>query len=375
MAVEEERIDFLPEELEDDFSNDDLFNISSWGADITLREIVTSYQEGDFVKPELQRKFVWDKKEASRFIESILLGLPVPSIFLAQVSKGPQLIVDGYQRIMTIVDFYEGVWRKDNTPFKLWNSERINERWRNKSYSELSEDDKRRFRLYTIHAIIFEQKKTKNDDGLFQIFERINTSGKVLNAQEIRNCVSQGKMNTLLFSLNTNEKWRALFGDENEDSRMLDLEFILRFFTLSQDKILKSKKYKISLKKELNEYMNKYRKADDDFIETCTRNFESTIDFIYNHFGESAFYNLQSDLEHLRNKFYPTVFDSLMIATNIALNNGYAHEGSLENMRLELLRNPEYRESITEGTMQIEHIRTRVNKALEVIYGMNLSDE
>ncbi|MBE6324109.1 MAG: DUF262 domain-containing protein [Bacteroidales bacterium] len=375
MAVEEERIDYIPEELEDDFSNDDLFNISSWGADITLREIVTSYQEGDFVKPELQRKFVWDKKEASRFIESILLGLPVPSIFLAQVSKGPQLIVDGYQRIMTIVDFYEGVWKKDNTPFKLWNSERINERWRNKSYGELSEDDKRRFRLYTIHAIIFEQKKPRNDDGLFQIFERINTSGKVLNAQEIRNCVSQGSMNSLLFKLNKNEKWRVLFGDENEDSRMLDLEFILRFFTLSQDKILKSKKYTISLKKELNEYMNKYRKADDAFIDTCTSDFETTIDFIYSHFGISAFYNLQNDLEHLRNKFYPTVFDSLMIATKIALNNGYEHEGSLEQKRLELLRDPDYRESITQGTMQIEHIKTRVNKALEVIYGMNLGNE
>lgn len=371
----DERIEYLPEEVEDDFSNDDLFNISSWGADITLREIITSYEEGDFVKPELQRKFVWDKKEASRFIESILLGLPVPSIFLAQVSKGPQLIVDGYQRIMTIVDFYNGVWGKDNTPFKLWNSERINERWRNKSYIELSEDDKRRFRLYTIHAIIFEQKKPRNDDGLFQIFERINTSGKVLNAQEIRNCVSQGKMNTLLFELNKNKKWRKLFGDENEDSRMIDLELILRFFTLSQDKILKSKKYIISLKKELNEYMNKYRKADDDFIQGCTSSFENTIDFIYEHFGETAFYNLQNDLEHLRNKFYPTVYDSLMIGTNIALINGYKCEGSLEEKRLELLRYAEYRESITQGTMQIEHIKTRVSKVLEIVYGMNFNNE
>lgn len=373
--MSDERIEYLPEEIEDDFSNDDLFNISSWGADITLREIITSYEEGDFVKPELQRKFVWDKKEASRFIESILLGLPVPSIFLAQVNKGPQLIVDGYQRIMTIVDFYNGVWSKDNTPFKLWNSERINERWRNKSYSELSEDDKRRFRLYTIHAIIFEQKKPKNDDGLFQIFERINTSGKVLNAQEIRNCVSQGKMNTLLFSLNKNEKWRILFGDENEDSRMIDLELILRFFTLSQDKILKSKKYIISLKKELNEYMNKYKKAEDDFIQDCTTKFENTIDFIYEHFGETAFFNLQNDLEHLRNKFYPTVYDSLMIGTNIALINGFDCEDSLEYKRLELLRNAEYRESITQGTMQIEHIKTRVSKVLEIIYGMNLNNE
>ena len=370
MVYKDDSIEYITEELEDDFSNDDLFNISSWGADITLREIITSYEEGDFVKPELQRKFVWDKKEASRFIESILLGLPVPSIFLAKVSKGPQLIVDGYQRIMTIVDFYNGIWSKDQSQFKLWNSDRINERWRNKSYAELTEDDKRRFRLYTIHAIIFEQKKPRNDDGLFQIFERINTSGKVLNAQEIRNCVSQGRMNTLLFTLNKNEKWRRLFGDSNENPRMLDLELILRFFTLSQDKILKSERYTISLKKELNEFMNKYRKADDEFIDDCTHDFEATIDFIYDNFGETAFFNLQNDLEHLRNKFYPTVYDSLMIATNIALHNGFSSCFSLEQQRLELLRNPEYRESITQGTMQVDHIKTRVNKALEIIYGM-----
>ena len=371
----EDRIDFLPEELEDDFSNDDLFNISSWGADITLREIVASYQEGDFVKPELQRKFVWDKKEASRFIESILLGLPVPSIFLAQVSKGPQLIVDGYQRIMTIVDYFEGIWRKDNTPFKLWNSERINERWRNKSYTELTDDDRRRLRLYTIHAIIFEQKKPKNDDGLFQIFERINTSGKALNAQEIRNCISQGRLNSLLFDLNKNEYWRTLFGDANEDSRMLDLEFILRFFTLSQDKILKSNRYTISLKKELNEYMNKYRKADDVFIKCLSQDFENTICFIYNHFGETAFFNLQNDLEHLRNKFYPTVYDSMMIGTCIALRRGFQFKGSLEERRLQLLRDVAYRESITQGTMQIEHIKTRISKVLETIYGMQMNNE
>ena len=66
---------------EDSYSNDDLYNISSWGADLSFREIISMYDEGDLVKPELQRKYVWTKVEASRFIDSILLGLPVPSVF------------------------------------------------------------------------------------------------------------------------------------------------------------------------------------------------------------------------------------------------------------------------------------------------------
>ena len=100
MAIsEKDHIEVIKSEIEDDYSDDSLFNISSWGADLSFRELVSMYNDNELVKPELQRKYVWDKIEASRFIESILLGLPVPSIFLAQ-SGSQKLIVDGYQRIM-----------------------------------------------------------------------------------------------------------------------------------------------------------------------------------------------------------------------------------------------------------------------------------
>ena len=82
-----ERIDLIAEEQNEEFSNDDLFNITSWGADPSVRELILQYKEGDIEKPELQRKYVWKKKEASRFIESLLLGLPVPSIFLANIEQ------------------------------------------------------------------------------------------------------------------------------------------------------------------------------------------------------------------------------------------------------------------------------------------------
>lgn len=104
------------------------------------------YNDNELVKPELQRKYVWDKIEASRFIESILLGLPVPSIFLAQ-SGSQKLIVDGYQRIMTVYDYIRGIFTTDNKVFKLANSDRINLRWRNKAFAELSTDDQRKSKV------------------------------------------------------------------------------------------------------------------------------------------------------------------------------------------------------------------------------------
>lgn len=369
-------IEDLVEEKDEQFSNDDLFNITSWGADPSVRELISQYEDGDIEKPELQRKYVWNKKAASRFIESLLLGLPVPSIFLANLEpSGKRLIIDGYQRIRTLYDYiHEGVWSGDDTVFRLVNSDSINERWRNKSFKELSEDDKRRLRNYTIHAIIFEQKQPRSDSGLYQVFERINTSGTTLNAQEVRNCVYQGELNSLLFRLNLNPKWRLLYGNDKEDPRMIDLELILRFFAINSPDVYLSKEYYISLTQLLNKYMGRYQKASKEFIEEKAEEFSQVIDFIADHFGEEAFFNLQSDLTKIRRRLYPTVFDSLMIGTYIALKKGVSSEiiPDLPKRRLELLRNEDYRVSITQGTMQVINIRRRIEKVLQIVYNQTL---
>jgi uncharacterized protein with ParB-like and HNH nuclease domain len=114
MQTAKDNIQHTKEEEEDFYSDDDLFSISSWGADLSLRELINRYEEGGLVKPELPRKYVWDKTEASRFIDSLLLGLPVPSIFLAKTKDEKMLIVDGYQRIMTVYDFVRGIFTTDD---------------------------------------------------------------------------------------------------------------------------------------------------------------------------------------------------------------------------------------------------------------------
>ena len=75
----------------DSYSDNSLYNITSFGTDLSYREIIAMYKDGDLEKPELQRKYVWTKNEASRFIDSILLGLPVPSIFLAKTDDSKRL--------------------------------------------------------------------------------------------------------------------------------------------------------------------------------------------------------------------------------------------------------------------------------------------
>ncbi|MBB8057535.1 DUF262 domain-containing protein, partial [Escherichia coli] len=174
-------IDTPLEENDDEYSDDDLFKISSWGADLSFRELISRYDDDELVKPELQRNYVWDKPEASRFIDSILLGLPIPSIFLAKTKDEKLLIIDGYQRFMTVRDYVKGIFTKDNSIFKLSRTEKIHEKWRGKSFLELTDDERRKIRNTTIHAIIFMQQQPKTGDtSLFQIFERINSSGRRL---------------------------------------------------------------------------------------------------------------------------------------------------------------------------------------------------
>lgn len=350
-------IEQIDDEVNDSYSDDSLFNISSWGADLSFREIISMYDEDELVKPELQRKYVWDKVEASRFIESLLMGLPVPSIFLAQ-SGSQKLIVDGYQRIMTVYDYVNGIFSADGKIFKLSNSEKINKRWRNKAFNELTGDEKRKIRSTTIHAIVFEQKKPENNDtSLYQIFERINTSGRTLMAQEIRNCVYQGTFNTLLFELNKYKKWRVLFGLTEEDSRMRDIECILRFFAFKSSKVRENKNKQLSLKKTLNEFMGEYSNADDIVLKEFKNDFIHTIDAVYAVFGENAFHNYSSD--KFTKKFHPAIFDAVMVAVFECNNINLSRIDELKHITL--LKNPKFIKAVTMRTTDIDNINERID--------------
>lgn len=371
----EENENIVPILEEDEgYSNDDLFNITSWGADMSFRELINMYEDDELLKPELQRKYVWDRAEASRFIDSILLGLPIPSIFLANTVDNNKLIIDGYQRIMTVYDYVKkGIFAKDEKVFRLTNTEKINKRWRGKAYAELLESEQKKIRQTTIHAIIFEQKQTKdNDTSLFQIFERINTSGKILKPQEIRNCVYQGSMNTLLIELNKNLTWRKLYGTNTEDSRMADMEFILRFFSLSAEEFIGKKTGQISLKLTLNNYMGDKKHQSILFLEARKKEFIKVIETIANSIGENAFRNYTVDGIFVK-KFHPTIFDSIIISTNYALgkNINVVNIKNLQSKHIELLQNEDFKRYTTERTTNLENINGRINLACQILYGIN----
>jgi Protein of unknown function DUF262. len=377
MANTKEIISDIKEETTS-YSDDSLFNITSFGTDMTFRELITMYEEGDLEKPEMQRKYVWDKNEASRFIDSILLGLPVPSIFLAKTDDEKRLIVDGYQRIMTVYDYVKrGVFGGDGKSFSLSNSDIINTRWRGKTFQELQPEEQRKIRNSPIHAIVFEQKEPKHDTGMYQIFERINISGRSLKPQEIRNCVYHGKFNKLLLELNKYEAWRNLFKNSEEDSRMSDVELILRMFAFAYlPKQKESAQKQINLVKYLNIFMK--RNGDLDVISEneLQTQFQEILDFFNDVFDGNFFRNGKKDDSGtiFSKKVNPTIVDAVYSATKYireikGLDN-YRKLNMVERYE-KLIGDDLFQDAISKRTTNIEKIKIRMNKATEILYGVS----
>ena len=377
MANTKEIISDIKEETTS-YSDDSLFNITSFGTDMTFRELITMYEEGDLEKPEMQRKYVWDKNEASRFIDSILLGLPVPSIFLAKTDDEKRLIVDGYQRIMTVYDYVKrGIFGGDGKSFSLSNSDIINTRWRGKTFQELQPEEQRKIRNSPIHAIVFEQKEPKDDTGMYQIFERINTSGRSLKPQEIRNCVYHGKFNKLQLELNKYEAWRNLFKNSEEDSRMSDVELILRMFAFAYlPKQKESAQKQINLVKYLNIFMK--RNGDLDVISEneLQTQFQEILDFFNDVFDGNFFRNGKKDDSGIifSKKVNPAIVDAVYSATKYireikGLDN-YRKLNMVERYE-KLIGDDLFQDAISKRTTNIEKIKIRMNKATEILYGVS----
>lgn len=368
-------VDMLKDESSS-YSDDSLFNITSFGTDMSFRELITMYEEGDLEKPEMQRNYVWDRNEASRFIDSILLGLPIPSIFLAKTEDEKRLIVDGYQRIMTVYDYVKrGIFGGDNKSFSLSNSENINERWRGKTFLELKEDEQRKIRNTPIHAIVFEQKEPKDDTGMYQIFERINTSGRSLKPQEIRNCVYHGKFNQMLISLNRNEAWRKIYNSSSEEARMADIELVLRMFAFSY---LPTQKEAEQKQINLVKYLNVFMKRNNDFqlvsCEELETQFTEIIAFLEAEFDMNIFRNGRPSGAEVvfSKKINPAIVDAIYSATNYVrkLNKLDEYKNKNLNERYKILiLNEKFQDAVSKRTTNMDKIKLRMSLAAQILYG------
>jgi len=258
------------------------YQISSYGADYPVDALVQRIREGHVLVPPFQRKFVWTYNQASKFIESLLLGLPVPGIFLSKEEPSNRLLViDGQQRLLTLQYFYQGIWQPTSREFSLHNVQR---RFEGSTYGSLQPEDKRRLDDSILHATVIRQEQPSEDNSsVYYVFERLNTGGTQLLPQEIRSAIFHGEFNELLRTLNRNEAWRTVFG-RPENKRMRDQELILRFFAF----LYAGERYEEPLKIFLNKFMGSNRNLNRYSAAELTRVFEDTINSVRDHIGAQS---------------------------------------------------------------------------------------
>ncbi|MFH1097962.1 MAG: DUF262 domain-containing protein [Candidatus Desantisbacteria bacterium] len=298
------------EEVEDieESSSISKYAISSYGADYTVDGLVKRIKEGDIYVPTFQRGYVWDKIKASRLIESLLLGLPVPGVFFSkEIETNKLLVIDGQQRLCTLQYFYNGVFKLDKEVFNLHG---IQKEFDGLTYESLEEEDRRRLDDSIIHATIVRQEQPSNDDSsIYCIFERLNTGGVSLVPQEIRASIYHGEFNDLLHELNTNEQWQTINAGINKRN-MKDQELILRFFAFYYN----YEKYEKPMKEFLNKYMSKNRHLKLQSKMQIESTFTKSIDIIYQCLGKEAF--------KPKKTLNSAVFDAVMVGIAKRLEKG-----------------------------------------------------
>ncbi|MGF0539266.1 DUF262 domain-containing protein [Agrobacterium sp. ES01] len=242
------------------------FNIVVTSSDWTLELLASKFQSGDIIIPDYQRKFVWDIRRASTLIESFAIGLPVPQVFFYENNDGQLEVIDGQQRITSIAYFFEGFFGGEDVQgrrkvFKLKGLEQRKD-LEGKSFDELDERTKRRIKNASLRGVTVKQLTPKEEqpESVYHIFERLNTGGQPLNAQEIRNAVYRGKLLAELERLNLDGNWRKIYGKPEPDPKQRDIELILRLLAFYKN----MKSYKPPMKDFLSSEMSKNRGFDTD---------------------------------------------------------------------------------------------------------------
>ena len=282
------------------------FSIAVSRIDFDVAGLVRRLDSEDVFIPDFQRAYVWKPKQASRFIESLLLGLPVPGIFLAKERQTKKLLViDGQQRLRSLLYFYQGKFLNSRHSFAL---KGVHPEFEKETYKSLKDAYRRQLDDSVVSATVVEPLYAEDDSSIYYIFERLNTGGTILKPQEIRACIYHGELNNLLGKLNKNPAWRDIFGLPDKNGK--DQELILRFLAF----YFEGNDYKPSLKEFLNQYMRQNRHLARQSEEQIINAFIPTIEVIHKGLGNKAF--------KPQKILIPTYFEAVMVVIARRLEQG-----------------------------------------------------
>lgn len=279
-----------------------------------VKSIKSMLDGGDYkLNPEYQRRKRWDNGRKSRLIESFIMNVPLPPVFLYEYDYSKFEVMDGLQRLTTVFDFYSGNFALEDLGY--WKE------LEGKKYDELPEEIQKGIdRRYISSIVLLEEtaKTLEEAEALKQIvFERLNSGGEKLTPQESRNALYNGPFNQLCLKLSKNDKFRTMWKipleSDREDEllksepyrKMDDVELVLRFFAYRFLDMLSG-----TVEDFLDDYLKQANKYENHTLDGLEKLFNDTVDIIYEIFGKEAFFS--PVYERRVTKPQKTIYDPLM---------------------------------------------------------------
>lgn len=313
--------------------------------DFPLSTIREMFDDGDIVTdPDYQRDFVYTQKQSSKLIESMLIGIPIPTVYLCQENDETWSVIDGQQRITSFVFYLEN-------KFPLTGLSELKE-LNGLYFKDMDKILQKKLKSSSLNAICILKE---SQELKYEIFARLNQGAISLKPQELRNCIYRGSYNRMLEDLAGNKYLPTLFHDENK--RKQYQERILRFFALRN-----FTDYKSSIMKTMNDYMFNHQNADDSEIADCRVLFNKTIDIIKQILGDTAFFAVNRENGKVIGKFSGSVYDSIIIPFSFFNSHDLmAHADEIRKSIEDLkLNNDQYREDTYVATGSRKRVLGRI---------------
>jgi hypothetical protein len=344
--------------------------------DPEVESLYGKYKRGKLVvRPEFQRQFVWDALKSSRLIESALLEIPLPVIYLSEEKDGREFVIDGQQRLTAFFSFLDGKFPDGDKEFRLTGNKVFRELDR-KTFKDLSEDLQDTIRYCKIRTITF--RKESDHNLKYEVFERLNTGAVSLNEQELRNCVYRGSYNGLLKELARDGDLTYLLGLKAPDNRMKDIELVLRFAAFYHSTYLK---YKPPMKNFLNNEMQEHQNILTEKADNLRHAFKNAVAIIRSLLDTHAFKRFYSGTEKKPDgywepkKFNTSLYDVLMYSfATVDKNRVYQSLDAIRESLIHLMTNDqEFVDAIELSTSSVQSVTKRFDKfrhTLEAIIGI-----
>lgn len=357
-SIEEQLIE--NEEIEDDIENEIIEKkIFTDQGDPEIEGLHGRKLRGKLIlRPLFQRNFVWDDIKCSKLIESALLGIPLPMIYLSEENDGKVIVIDGQQRLTAFFDYIEGKYSLKGLEKRRDISGSKNGKSKKKGcfFVDLSDEDKDKILYTKIRVITF--KKECNENLKFDVFERLNTGAVSLNTQELRNCIYFGKYNELLKELSKNNAFKKALGESSASNKMKDVELVLRFASMFH------RKYTGKLKIFMNDDMEKYRNISDEEADELRIAFKNGLANSFSLLGNNMFRRYMKN-DNNNSGYWATSFNAVLFELLMTTLCSYdkniimRHLDKIREAWIDLLINPEFLQYVTYRTTLSESINIR----------------